>query len=279
MTSTLLVLAAGRGSRFGGPKQLAPVGPAGEILSAYSVYDGFRAGFRDFVVVTAPVLVNGLEAALRPLLADSDAELRFVVQNEPTGTAGAVLAGRREVNDRFAVCNADDWYGAEGFRLVWSALDSVRQPDRHFLVTYALGSTLASTSRVSRAACDIRPDGLLAGMEELVDVAPSPAGPVGTTLDGVRRTMHPNAPVSTNLWGFQSSILEALPEAAPGESETLLPSVVAGLLASEAITVETLACSGPFFGVTRPADLSRARARLGELVACGVYPKDLRACS
>jgi len=279
VTPTLLVLAAGRGSRFGGPKQLATVGPAGEVLASYSLYDGFRAGFRHFVVVTAPSLVRELEASLGPVLADCDAELVFAVQEEPTGTAGAVRAGGGAVHDRFAVCNADDWYGPEGFRLVWSALASVRQKNRHFLVTYALTNTLASTSRVSRAACDVRPDGLLTGMEELLDVERSPDGPVGMTLDGTRRAIDPGSPVSTNLWGFQASILDALPEAAPDESETLLPSVVASLLESDVISVETLACDGPFFGVTRPEDLSRARARVSELVASGLYPENLRACS
>lgn len=278
MTPTFLILAAGSGSRFGGPKQLAPVGPAGEILMAYALHDAFAAGFRHFAVVTAPGLVSRIDDALRPVLDGSDAELHIAVQQTPTGTASAVLAATDVVNDRFTVSNADDWYGREAYALLWAALGQTAAA-RHFLVTYEMRNTLESTSRVSRAPCIVGPDGLLTGIEELVDVERSAAGPTGTTLDGRRRAVADDAPVSTNLWGFQSSILDLLAEDLTEEEESMLPSVVADLVRRDSITVETLACSGPFFGITRPADLPRVRARIHELVASGFYPSDLRTCN
>ena len=177
MTPTFLALAAGRGTRYGGPKQLAPVGPSGEILLAYAFFDAFSAGFRHFVVVTAPHLERQLEGALRPLLQGTDAELEFALQPRATGTAGAVRAAAGSVRGRFTVSNADDWYGREAFDLLWSALGSTLSPNRHFLVTYAMSRTLTSTSRVSRAPCDVGQDGLLIGLEELVDVEESAEGP------------------------------------------------------------------------------------------------------
>ena len=278
MTSTFLVLAAGRGSRYGGPKQLAPVGPSGEMLMAYAVHDAIRAGFRHIVVVTAPGLAESIEEHLDPLMADTGAPLELAVQPEPTGTAGAVLAAAGLLKDRFTVCNADDWYGPGAFQLLWSALGPDSEPHRHYLVTYALDRTLTSTSRVSRAVCGVGPDGLLSGIDELLDVELTPQGACGVTLDGVRTAVAPDVPVSTNLWGFQASILEQLADHR-GDDEHLLPAAVADLVQSGAISVEVLACDGPFFGITRPEDLPRVKARLEQLVASGVYPVDLRACS
>jgi hypothetical protein len=246
---------------------------------AYAVHDAYEAGFRHFAVVTAPGLVAEIEGALRPVLDGTLGRLDVAVQPKPAGTASAVLAAADVVSDRFTVSNADDWYGRAAYDLLWQALGPELPADRHFLVTYPMRNTLTNTSRVSRAPCTVRPDGLLAGIEELVDVEHSAGGATGTTIEGRRIAVSGDVPVSTNLWGFQSSIVEMLEGGRTGAGESLLPSFVANLVDDGSISVQTLPCDGPFFGITRPEDLPRVRARIGELVASGFYPTDLRSCN
>jgi MobA-like NTP transferase domain len=295
---SFLILAAGQGKRFGGPKQLAPVGPRDEILIAYTVHDAIRTGFQHIVIVARGEWAEPIEVELTPIVEQLGATLSIVIQperprlvpDEPPrawGTGHAVLSARAALEGPFAVANGDDWYGPSAHRSLAAALgEDATRPDTHFLVTYRIANTLGGTERVTRARCRIREDGSLSQIEELFDVRPSGSRVVGFTEGGDRVTLSPSAPVSTNFWGFQASILEHLEvhfaafssdlEANAGR-EFLLPTVVDGLMEEGSIRVETRPTDERLCGLTRPEDLPNVRARIADLVASGFYPPDLRS--
>lgn len=294
----LLILAAGQGRRFGGPKQLASIGPQGEILTAYTVFDAIRAGFGQIVVVTSEGCAEPLEAELGPLVGRCRATLSIVIQPDRPrtragvrpgswGTGHAVLSAQDVIDASFAVANGDDWYGPSAHRLVASALMSdVSAADTHFLVTYSIANTLGDTTGVSRAQCAIRNDGSLARIEELLDIQFVGDRIAGFAEDGSRLDILPGTPVSTNLWGFRASIFEHLAAqfdqfarsgAPEDECEFALPTQLNRLLEAGSIRVETRPADESMFGLTNPEDLPRVQARIADLVASGVYPADLRS--
>ncbi|MFQ5528812.1 MAG: NTP transferase domain-containing protein [Gemmatimonadota bacterium] len=295
---SLVILAAGRGSRFRGPKQLAAVGPSGEVLMAYSIHDAVGAGFQHFVIVTRAALQDPIERALQPVAESHGAVLSITVQTEPPGQGHeeaprpwgpghAVLCAGTMLTGPFGAANADDWYGPEAYRSLAAALDSASvAADTHHLVTYPVGNTLNDTEGVSRARCFIRPDGSLEGIAEVRDVRRIGDRVAGRSQDGTPVEMAPEAPVSTNLWGFQASILDQLEphflafresHAADTGREFLLPAIIHRLLVEGAIRVDTVPTREQLFGLTRQADLPIVRARIAGLVASGHYPLDLRS--
>lgn len=294
----LLVLAAGQGKRFGGPKQLATVGPQDEILIAYTIHDAVRAGFQHIVIVTREPYADLLGAELGPMVDRLGATLSIAIQVERPhlqpgetsrawGTGHAILSARSHLTGSFAVANGDDWYGPTAYRLLMAALRSVvSSSDTHFLVTYAIANTLTDTKCVSRAHCTVRDDGTLAQIEERLDVHYVRDRIVGFTEGGDRLSLPPATPVSTNLWGFRPSMLEHLVVrftafSADAEVSAIrefsLPAIINDLLDQDSIRVETLPTLERLFGLTSPEDLPRVRARIAALVASGVYPPDLRS--
>jgi hypothetical protein len=296
---TLVVLAAGMGSRYGGMKQLEAVGPGGATLMEYSLYDARRAGFGDAVFVIREDMAEPF-AALAATRFGTRLSWRTVIQRladvpsgvsiptgraKPWGTAHAVLAAAGAVRGPFAVLNADDFYGAAAF----AALAHFFREHEHdrppiwAVVGYRLRDTLSEAGVVNRGVCRINADGWLESVEEVVGLEPAPdsrymgrgeSGPL--RLDG-------DALVSMNLWGFTPAVVDVLREGfveffgSPGaeDGEYLLPTVIRQAMRRGACRVRVLEPGSRWFGMTHPADRPRVEAALRHLVAAGQYPERL----
>jgi hypothetical protein len=283
----LVVLAAGMSSRYGRPKQLEPVGPSGETLLDYGVFDARRAGFGPVVLV----IRRELEAVMRAHVAArwGPIAVRYAVQEtgpgrtKPWGTADAVLAaGAFEVP--FGVCNADDFYGAAAFRALAAHLRSPRTAESA-LVGYRLAGTLSPHGGVSRALCVTDGSGRLTALTELRDVRPEAGGGAcGVDPEGDAVPLALDAPVSMNLWGFPPSFpsllaagfagFKALRHADPG-AEYPLSTAVHQLVAGGRMAVRVLPAGDGWMGITHPGDREPVMARLRSLVDAGEYPSPL----
>jgi NDP-sugar pyrophosphorylase family protein len=296
---TLVVLAAGMGSRFGGPKQIEAVGPYDEIILDYSVYDALAAGFSRVVFVVR----DEVEAVLRrrldaPLAGRCD--VAYVLQrlddvpNEfsvpssrvrPWGTGQAVLACRGAVRGPFAVVNADDFYGAEAFKTLARFLSSGdgAASERNALVGYALGATLTEHGTVSRGICEVDAGGRLASIIERHGVGQRGAE-VGYQDDvGGWHALARDACASMNFWGLDPSLFPLLERefrsflgASPNDKEEFrLPTAVGALLATQEAAVRVLRTTAPWLGVTHREDLVWVRKRVSDRVNAGDYPSPI----
>jgi len=289
----LVILAAGVGSRFGGPKQLSPVGPSGEALLDYAIYDALRAGFSRAVLVIRKELAASLKEHISEVTGGA-VPAQYVEQRlddgrvKPWGTGHAVLAARDAVaGGPFAVCNADDFYGAGAYRLLAEHLTGRTGPPEHALVGYRLDATLSEHGGVARAVASCGPDGLLARLVEVRDVRRMNGGAIrGVTAAGEQREFTGAERASMNLWGFTPDVLAVLEEQfaaflaarrAP-DAEFLLSTVLdEQVTAGRArLRVLTPPPSDRWLGMTFAADVPAVRAAIGALVRAGVYPADLR---
>lgn len=296
----LVVLAAGAGSRFGGAKHLASVGPAGESLLDYAIYDAVRAG-ADRVAI---VVREGGDPALAAHVTDTVAGAVPVVpveqrlgdlpggrrppagRSKPWGTAHAVLAARTAVAGPFLACNADDYYGPGAFRAL---IDHLRSGSHgSALAGYRLDQTLSAHGGVSRAVAATGAGGGLAGLEEMLDIRRDPESGrlVGRGADGRRSVLTGAEPVSMNLWGFAPTAWRVLDRAFeeflaasgtdPGAEFQLSQAIGAAVTAGR-LQVRVLPAPDRWLGLTFAADLPAVRDAIAGLVAAGRYPPDLRA--
>jgi len=299
---TLLVLAAGMSSRYGGQsKQTDTMGPHGETLLDYSVFDAKRAGFgrvvfiirREGEAVFRERVVPRLEAHLPVALVYQDiADVPgdFTVpasRAKPWGTGHAVLAARDEIMEPFCVINADDFYGREAFAAMARFLQQP-SPAGHPLALamcgYELRRTLSEHGKVARGLCTTAPNGLLRGVEELTDIYPTPTGAENRPPGGPPRPLTGSETVSMNMWGFQQEVfpgfLEGLAEFLRSnlldpKAEFYIPLAVDRLLKSGAATCAVLPTAAQWFGVTWQDDKPRVQAALQAIVAAGEYPSPL----
>jgi len=296
----LVVMAAGLGSRFGGLKQLEPVGPAGEALLDFAVYDAWRAGVRRAVFIVRPELEaefhDRIGSRYRGRLEVGYAHQRLDAvpagvtvpagRAKPWGTGHAVLAATGKVDGPFIVINADDFYGPEGMaRLVEFLTEPARTgPERYALVGYALRRTLSEHGAVARGICESSADGLLVAIHEHERVAREGDAVVGTGRDGSTRTFTGDEPASMNLWGLRPSLFAHLEErfarfvaerGADPAAEFSLPGTVSALVRAGIAEVRVLATGWPWFGLTHRDDVPGVRRRLAELVGRGDYPSPL----
>lgn len=289
MALAIVVLAAGLGTRFGSLKQLAPLGPAGEALLDYTLYDAAAAGFSRAVLVVAPETVEPTTAHLRDFAPPLPLPVTLVVQSigdarrsKPWGTAHATLLGATGLASAFAVANADDAYGAEAIAAMASFLRERGPGDARSsgaVIGYSAAATLSANGGVSRAVCRVDERGQLLAIEEHTGVrrAPTATGP-GIVSDSA--VLDETTPVSMNLWGFQPSFVELLRPVverfvatAPADDHELrLPDVVGDLVAGGALRVAVLPTTSTWLGVTYPDDAPAVRQRLVALAAAGVYP-------
>lgn len=290
---SLVVLAAGLGSRFGGLKQLAPVGPDGATLLEYSLFDALRSGFGQAVFVVRPEMADDVGDFLRRRLPSSihwslalqrtdvlpDGVQRPVGRIAPWGTAHAVLASRDQVTGPFAVVNADDFYGRDGFEAVARFLKLGRQD--WALVGYRLGDTLSASGGVNRGLIEYSAEGALTGIEEVLDITRDEDGGMIVGLGTLGpRFLREDALVSMNLWGFTPAVHEALETglarflatADLERDEYPLPTAIQDVLERSDRRVRILAARSRWFGVTYAADLERVRLALRQLVDAGAYP-------
>lgn len=301
MKPTLVVLAAGMGSRYGGLKQVDPVGPSGEAILDYSVYDAIRGGFGKVVFVIRKDFeaefkekvgkkYEGLVAVDYCYQDLADVPAPFSVpagRTKPWGTAHATRAARSVVKEPFAVINADDFYGRDALAKLGGYLSSVDPSSLHFaMVGYRLDLTLSENGSVARGICDIAADGSLRGVTEMTKLVRAgeqaenredEANPVAVPLD---------ARVSMNCWGFTPPLFDELEArfatflAARGtemKSEWYIPFVVDELIHEGKADCRVLPTDAAWFGVTYREDRPAVVAAITALVAAGEYPANLLA--
>lgn len=299
MKPTLLILAAGMGSRFGGLKQLEPVGPAGETVLDYSVFDALRAGFGKVVFL----IRKDFEEAFREQVGrkwESRAGVAYAFQSvdalpggfspppareKPWGTAHAVWCARKAIDGPFAVVNADDFYGADAYAKLAAFLgEKLPPPPRFCLVGYQLGQTLSDHGTVSRGICRLDGDGFLDGIEEVTGLERDGDGARAKRMDGTVRTFPATRTVSMNCWGFRKMIFEELERGLAAflkthgtspAAEFYLPTAVAALVSKGAARVHVLPTSGRWFGVTYREDAPRVVRTVAAMSAAGDYPSPL----
>ena len=293
---TLLVLAAGMGSRYGGLKQLDAMGPSGQTMLDYAVLDAIRAGFGKIVFV----IRRNFEDAFREHIGgrfDVDINIAYAFQSlddlpggftvpegrtKPWGTAHAVRAARGVVREPFAVINADDFYGRQAYEIMGKYLHG-HEGDHLALSTvgYHLDKTLSAHGSVNRGVCQIA-DGKLVGVEEYTGICEDADGVLrGDALNGERLPLAHNSVVSLNFWGFTPAIFESIESyfidflkrrGAEQKSECYIPSVVDHLIKTGQAECPVLETHSPWFGVTYPEDKPRVVASIQALTEAGEYP-------
>ena len=296
-------MAAGMGSRYGGLKQLDPVGGHGQVIMDYSIYDARRAGFETVVFVIKPEIEAQFKAAVGDRIARGmdvkyafqrleDLPEGYAVPEErvkPWGTAQAVLSAREVVKGPFAVINADDYYGPQAFREIYRYLSDHPDGERYeyAMVGYQLKNTVTENGHVARGVCEETADGLLTAITERTHIESTPAGPRYTEDNGQTWTeLSGETIVSMNLWGFTRSFLDeawarfpafldgAL-AADPLKAEYFLPGVVSSLIAEEKARVKVLRSADKWYGVTYQADKPQVVAAIASMTEGGLYPDAL----
>ena len=281
MTSTLVVMAAGRGSRFGGLKQLAPIGPSGEALFDYAIHDARRCGFEDVVFVVSESSREAVESHVRQGCG-RHVDVRYALQKadgrqKPWGTGHAVLTAFGAVDGACGVINADDFYGRESFALLGRELG--RTDEDHVLVAFRLRDSLSANGGVSRGLCRVA-DGFLTSIIELHDVAEMD-GRI-QCREGLELTG--DELISANLWGFRPSFSAVLARRFDAfklergddpDSEFLLGDAVASLRGEGGSRVRVVPTPERFLGITYAEDVAGVTAEIAHLVETGSYPSRL----
>jgi dTDP-glucose pyrophosphorylase len=298
MKPTLVIMAAGIGSRYGGLKQIDPVGPSGEIVLDYSVYDAIRAGFGKVVFI----IRTDIEADFKQVVGnklEGKIDVEYVFQtledlpegfsvpdgrSKPWGTGQAVLTARSVVNEPFAVINADDFYGCESFEVLAKKLSTmeVESPDC-CMVGFYIKNTLSPHGGVARGYCEVE-DGTLSSIVERFDIARREDGVIRYDKDGRLEMMADNDMVSMNTWGFSPRLFGFLEkgfveflgrQGSELKSEYLLPELIDGMIRKGETTVTVLPTNEKWMGVTYSEDKPQVMAGIRELVDDGTYPENL----
>ena len=300
---TLVILAAGLSSRYGSPKQIEQVGPGGEFLIDYSVYDAVRAGFKRVVFLIAPDMRADFEDAIGARVR-GHIETAYAYQSldrllpegfgvpagrvKPWGTAHALLCCREAVDGPFAMINADDFYGAGAYAAMYGWLrnvDTQARPMRFSMVGYRLGNTVTEAGRVCRGVC--RASGArLEAIRELTYVVKTPDGPACSTDGGA--TLSPLAAdttVSMNFWGFTPALFDEIERRFPDflahgldenpQAEMLVPNLVGRLLNEGLCTVDIMPSEDVWHGMTYREDKAEVVAAIRALIDAGEYPEYL----
>ena len=289
---TLVVMAAGLGARYGGLKQLERLGPSGETLLDYSVFDAMRAGFNRVVFV----IRRDFETAFRSTFGDTIAtqvDVRYAFQDEflpdglvarsrPWGTGHAILSASNSIEGPFGVVNADDFYGAASFSLLSQALDSAACGSN--LIAFRLANTLSEHGPVKRGVCQVDSEGFLIGIEEYENITRSKEGFVSADASTGSHQLTGEDLVSMNMWGFQESFIDAAREVflefvqREGQSlttEFFLPTIVDHLMKSGGIRCRVIETQSKWFGLTYTQDKPGAVRVLHTLHRMGEYPVPL----
>ena len=294
MKPTLLVLAAGMGSRYGGLKQIDPVGPSGETIIDYSIYDAMRAGFGKVVFV----IRHDIEQTFREVVG-SRFEARLPVEyafqelnkipapftvppgrTKPWGTGHAVLMAEENIREPFAMINADDFYGADAFRVLSEHLRQTRIDSNDYsMVGFTLRKTLSEHGTVARGVCQVDSAGKLARIVEMLKIEK-----VGHGARQGDITLTGDEPVSMNFWGFTPTLFGYLrielekflqQHGREEKSEMLIPTTVNSLVDSQRATCRVLRTTSTWFGVTYKEDRPLVIAGIRQLIESGEYPENL----
>ncbi len=299
MKPTLLILAAGMGSRYGGLKQIDPMGPSGETLLDYSVFDALRAGFGRAVFVIRPDFEEAFRKQVLARFSDQiETALAFQTidmlpegfavppgREKPWGTTHAILCGRDAVAEPFAMINADDFYGRDSFALLGRRLSTMAvDTSAYCMVGFTLAGTLSDHGTVARGVCRTDDRGFLNDIQELTGVGRMADGRIlGTGASGPVELTGAE-PVSMNMWGFTPHIFPQLEadfrnflshHAAEPKSECYIPMSLGALVHAAQATCEVLPTTSSWFGATYADDKPAVQASLRQLVDAGEYPASL----
>lgn len=300
MKPTLVILAAGMGSRYGGLKQLDRLGPSGETILEYSIYDAIRAGFGKVVFIIRPDFEADFKAQIGEVVSQH-IEVGYVYQTmdklpegfsapegrtKPWGTGHALLVSQPEVHTPFAILNADDFYGKEAFETIAGYLSTLSNDDSSYaMVGYRLGNTLSDHGTVSRGECSLDDDSFLIEVNERTAIARTAEG-IFYEEEGKKVALAPDTLVSMNFWGFTPKFFEQGGDffdeflKARGQemkSEFYIPTLVTRGLEENLLTMKVLDSDANWFGVTYREDKDSAVEEFKKLCEEGVYPENLWA--
>ena len=297
----LVIMAAGMGSRYGGLKQIEPVTDKGEIIIDFSLYDAHKAGFEKAIFI----IKKEMEEDVRALIdegAGKYMEISYAFQDlkdipegysvpegreKPWGTAHAILAARKLIDVPFAVINADDYYGADAFSLIFDNLLTAKDDEkaRYSMVGYELSKTLTENGTVARGVCVLDEDGNLAGVDERLKIARR-GEEIAYEEEGRWIEIDKNSTVSMNFWGFTGSFISVLEKGLPVflesalkdnslKAEYQLPKIVDDMIKDGLATVKVLNTSNRWYGVTYKEDKDFVVSSLQSLKEKGIYPDKL----
>ncbi|MFN4081120.1 MAG: NDP-sugar synthase [Saprospiraceae bacterium] len=301
MKPSLLILAAGVGSRYGGLKQVDGVGPGGAAILEYSVFDAIRAGFGKVVCV----IRRDIEADFRRLVSskfekriptvyafqEKDTALEWLSdipeRSKPWGTGHAILSARHLLTEPFATINADDFYGLDTFRLMADFLSARCTPRRYGMVAYLLGNTLSDNGAVSRGVCEVGEQNTLVGITEQTHIERDSQGRIRVGKPEENGPiLADDMPVSMNIFGLHQEILPELDRQFrefvqahqdQPKAEFYIPKAVDKMIRDGSVAVEVMRSESKWLGVTYPEDKQTVSEALGQMVGEGVYPASLWA--
>jgi len=295
MKPTLLILAAGMGSRYGGLKQLDAVGPNGEAIIDYSIFDAIEAGFGKVVFVIRKELEDAFADRFGKLL-DGKIKYEFAYQEldmlpegytvpdnrvKPWGTAHAVWCARHVIDEPFAVINADDFYGKDAYKVIVNAL--VNSKEDYFMVAYYLKNTLSNNGHVSRGVCSSNKENFLVDVTERTNIVHK-NNSIVFCEDEKETSLDPEVLVSMNFWGFQKNFFSRIEKQMDNflkdgltqeKTEFYIPSVVNTLINNHSEKVKVLSSDAKWFGVTYKEDKPEVEKSVKTLIEDGQYPSDL----
>ncbi|SET85625.1 Nucleotidyl transferase [Lacrimispora sphenoides] len=302
--TSLVIMAAGIGSRFGGGiKQLEPVGPSGEIIMDYSIYDALNAGFDKVVFIIRKDLEQDFKEIIGKRI-EKIAHVEYAYQElddlpkgytkpaertKPWGTGQALLCAKTVIHEPFVVINADDYYGKEGFikihEYLVNEMDPMSKPFDICMGGFVLGNTLSENGGVTRGVCQVDERGILKGVTETYEIRQCDDWAEGRSEEGTPVRIPLNQNVSMNMWGLSPAFLEELEGGFPGflaglkegdvKTEYLLPKIIDKLVGAQKAQVTVLETRDRWFGVTYKEDKPAVAAAIRNLVSEGVYPERL----
>lgn len=301
MDKTIVVMAAGLGSRYGGVKQIERLGPDGEILMEYAIYDAVNAGFNKIVLIIKPEIYDDVKELFGDRIEKStgikidyamqtqdrftESRPEFSSRTKPFGTVHAVICAKDLIKTPFAVMNADDYYGAEAFRVMSKKLEELHGAQDAAMVAYRLKNTVSPFGTVTRGVCMVE-NGLLTGVKETYKIKVMPDGTIRDTSESENGPiLPPDTFVSMNLWGYHQDILPVMERyfadflaALPADelkAECLLPTMMGELTDSRKIKIAVLSTNDLWFGLTYKEDKPGAVTALTALHENGTYPPTL----
>lgn len=297
MKPTLLILAAGMGSRYGGIKQMDSFGPGGETIIDYSIYDAIQSGFGKIVFIIrkdfADTFKEIFEAKLKGKI-----ETEYVYQemdsftegfqlpierSKPWGTAHAVLCAKDAIKEPFAVINADDFYGRDAFEKAARFLVNDVNESTYCIIGYQLSKTLSDNGTVSRGVCEVDANDNLTRIVERIKVYRE-NGKIVYEDGDKKTTLAEDTPVSMNFWGFDASVFDFIQtlfskflkeNGSNPKSEFFIPIIGDAFIAQEGKNIKVIKTSAQWFGVTYREDAPGVKKSIEELIANGAYPKNL----
>ncbi len=294
---TLLILAAGLGSRYGSLKQIEPVGPAGEAIIDYSVYDAIRAGFGKIVFVIKKEIESDFKNNLLKRF-ENRVETAYVFQEldmlpegytlppdrkKPWGTAHAVMISEKEISTPFAAINADDFYGYDAFRKMQKFLSVPGNQTDYSMIGYKLANTLSEHGTVSRGICNIDENDFLISISELTKIQRENTGIV-YYKDDQSFPLPEESTVSMNIWGFKESVFRQIKERFSSfldtgihdpKAEFYIPTLIDQLIKEKEARVKVLRCNAEWFGITYKEDKESAQKSILDKIENGDYPEKL----